>query len=164
MIFAIIPAAGQSTRMGRQKLELRLGDRTALERTILALRQCDVREVLVVLGPHLAGLPPIVEAAGGQALVLSAATPHMRTPIEAGLRRIEGKVHPKAGGAWLLLPADHRALDGDVVGQLIAAYLRQDKCSIAIPTFKGKRGHPTIIDWRHVERLRAFPRNLGLNT
>ena len=39
MIFALIPAAGKSTRMGRPKLALPLGEKTVLEHVIAALRQ-----------------------------------------------------------------------------------------------------------------------------
>ncbi len=52
MIFAVVPAAGRSSRMGRPKLSLPLGGRTVLEHVVIALRQGGVDEVLVVVGPH----------------------------------------------------------------------------------------------------------------
>src|SRR5437879_4363300 len=54
-VHAVIPAAGQSTRMGRPKLALPLGGRSVLERVVDALRGAGV-DVLVVLGPHVADL------------------------------------------------------------------------------------------------------------
>ena len=63
MTFAIIPAAGHSTRMGRPKLSLPLGERTVLEHVIAALRQGGVDHVLVVVAPHVAELVPLANAA-----------------------------------------------------------------------------------------------------
>ena len=37
MRFAVVPACGHSTRMGRPKLALPLGDRTVIERVVAAL-------------------------------------------------------------------------------------------------------------------------------
>ena len=41
MIYAVVPAAGRSSRMGRPKLSLPLGERTVLEQVILALRKAE---------------------------------------------------------------------------------------------------------------------------
>jgi gamma-glutamylcyclotransferase (GGCT)/AIG2-like uncharacterized protein YtfP len=35
--------------------------------------------------------------------------------------------------------------------------------SIVIPTHGGRRGHPTLIDWKHVAGMRALPVGEGLN-
>ncbi len=35
--------------------------------------------------------------------------------------------------------------------------------SIIVPTHDGRRGHPTLIDWRHVAGMRALPAGAGLN-
>ena len=35
---------------------------------------------------------------------------------------------------------------------------------MAIPTHKGRRGHPTLFAWKHVAAIRPHPAELGLNT
>ena len=55
MRFAVLPAAGKSTRMGRPKLALPLGERTILEQVVAALRQAEVEHILVIVGPHVRG-------------------------------------------------------------------------------------------------------------
>ena len=70
MIFAVVPAAGKSTRMGRPKLSLPLGTCTILERVIHALRQGGVDHVLVVAAPHVGELASLAQSAGAHALVL----------------------------------------------------------------------------------------------
>lgn len=110
MIFAVVPAAGLGSRMGRPKLSLPLGGRTVLERIVAALRQGGVDAVLAVVGPHDPGLAALAEAAGACVLRLPEATADMRATVERGLRLLEERFHPRPDDAWLLAPADHPAL------------------------------------------------------
>jgi CTP:molybdopterin cytidylyltransferase MocA len=162
-MMALIPAAGHSTRMGRPKLSLPLGGRTIIEAVIHTLRIAGVADVLVVVGPHVAELAPLARRAGAHVLELSEATPDMRATVEHGLASLEDRFHPQPNDAWLLVPADHPALDAAAVRQLRDAFGKSGH-SIAVPTFAGKRGHPAAIAWRHVAGIRAWPAGFGLNT
>jgi molybdenum cofactor cytidylyltransferase len=164
MIVAVIPAAGKSTRMGRPKLALPLGGRTVLERVLDALRAGGVEQTLVVLGPHVADLAPLARSAGAHVLLLDHETPDMRTTVEEGLRWLEDRLQPKPDDDWLLVPADHPALVPAVIAQLRETRARHPQHSILIPTWQGRRGHPTLIAWRHVAGVRAHPPGQGLNT
>ncbi len=163
MLIALIPAAGHSRRMGRPKLALLLGNRTVLERVIDALREAKVDQIVVVLAPHVAELAEPARSAGANVVILPEATPDMRATIEAGLAHIAATFHPNCDDAWLLCPADHPVLDAKVVMQMWDEYRMQPECSIGVPVFNGKRGHPTIISWRHAEQIHAFHRGFGLN-
>ena len=150
MIFAVVPAAGLGSRMGRPKLSLPLGGQTVLGQVVAALRQGGVDAVLAVVGPHDPGLAALAEAAGACVLRLPEATADMRATVERGLRCLEERFHPRPDDAWLLAPADHPALDADVVRRLWAAYAARPSQSIMVPVHDGRRGHPTLIAWRHV--------------
>ncbi len=163
MIYALLPAAGLSTRMGRPKLALPLGDRTILERVVLTVREAGVEEVLVVVGPHAPDLAPLAEGAGANALLLTGQTPDMRATVEAGLRWLEDHFHPGEQDSFLLLPADHPTLEADTVRRLLEALRLMPERSIFLPVFEGRRGHPTLIGWRHVAAIRRFPAGQGLN-
>ncbi len=163
MIYAVIPAAGKSTRMGGPKLALPIGDCTVLEHVIATLRQAGVEHILVVVAPHASDLVPRAEAAGAQVLLLAEATPDMRATVEKGLCWLEERFHPHSDDSWLLVPADHPALSGIIVKQLIAARAASPHHSIVIPTFEGKRGHPALIDWKHYSAIKRHPPRLGLN-
>src|SRR5262245_60156230 len=121
MIVALLPAAGHSTRMGRPKLSLSLGNSTIIGHTIGALRAAGVEKVLVVVGPHVPELLSLVERAGAVALLLPRETPDMRATVEVGLRWIEENWRPIDEDAFLLVPADHPALDVGVVKELLVA-------------------------------------------
>ncbi len=162
-VFALLPAAGFSRRMGRPKLGLPLGERTILEHVVEVLRQGGIADVLVVLGPHVAELGPLAERAGAAVLQLAEATPDMRATVEHGLRWLEATRQPTAADAWLLCPADHPLLDATVIRQIVTAW-RETGASIVVPACAGQRGHPTLIAWRHVAGIRAHPSDQGLNT
>jgi molybdenum cofactor cytidylyltransferase len=150
--------------MGRPKLALPLGDRTILEHVIAALRRAEIEHILVVLGPHVSQLVPLVETAGAQVLALAQETADMRDTVEQGLRWLENRLQPHDEDNWLLVPADHPTLDAAVVQQLLQARAAHPEFSIIIPKFQGQRGHPALIGWRHVAGIRALPANHGLNT
>jgi molybdenum cofactor cytidylyltransferase len=160
--FAVIPAAGQSTRMGRPKLSLPLGGRSVLERVVAAVHQAGVGATVVVIGPHVPELVPLAEAAGALPVLLPEPTPDMRATVEHGLRWLEERFRPAPAECWLLLPADHPTLDADLVRRLLEARAAGDR-SIVVPTFGGRRGHPAVIDWKHVAGIRALPQGEGLN-
>ena len=61
------------------------------------------------------------------------------------------------------MPADHPTLRPEVVRQLLAGRAEGPACSIVVPTWQGRRGHPTLIGWKHVAGIRAHPAGEGLN-
>src|SRR5450432_3889027 len=87
----------------------------------------------------------------------------MRATVEQGLRLLEERFHPLPNDAWLLAPADHPALDANVVRRLCAAYAARPSHSIVVPVHEGRRGHPTLIAWRHVAAIREHPSGKGIN-
>jgi molybdenum cofactor cytidylyltransferase len=163
MIYAVIPAAGKSIRMGRPKLALPIGDRTVLEHVIGTVRAAGVEHILVVVGPHAPELAPLAESSGAHVLMLSEETRDMRATIEYGLRWIEDRHQPDEKDYWLLLPADLVGIDPKIVRVLLRRELRQGRHSILVPTFGGTRGHPVLISWKHVAGIRALPLGLGLD-
>jgi hypothetical protein len=48
-------------------------------------------------------------------------------------------------------------------GPLLRARELPGGASIVVPTFQGRRGHPTLTGWRHVEGIRGLPTGTGLN-
>jgi molybdenum cofactor cytidylyltransferase len=161
MKFALLPAAGKSTRMGRPKLTLPLGDRTILEHVIAALHEADVRHILVVIAPQDEELATLALKAGAYVHRLSEETADMRATIEQGLRWVQG-LGPE--DLWLLVPADHPTLSSAVVRKLEQAAQSHPQHSIIVPTFQGRRGHPLALAWKHVDDIRALPPDCGLNT
>jgi CTP:molybdopterin cytidylyltransferase MocA len=158
MTFAIVPAAGLSSRMGRPKLLLDLGGRTVIEHVVFALRAGGVDRVLVVVGPHVAELEPLARSAGADVLALPEPTPDMRTTVELGFDWVEQHMRPGPEESWLLVPADHPVMNPDVVRRVLAA-----DGEIVVPACDGRRGHPARFRWRHVAGIRSLPVDRGIN-
>jgi CTP:molybdopterin cytidylyltransferase MocA len=150
--------------MGRPKLSLPLHGRTIIECVVTALREGGVDRVLVVVGPHAADVGSLAEAAGAQVWHLRAETPDMRATVEIGLTVIEQRWRPEPSEPWLLVPADHPTLHSRIVQQLLREYDQRGEASIVVPVCEGKRGHPAVLAWQHVEGIRRHAAGEGLNT
>lgn len=161
-LFAVIPAAGRSRRMGRPKLLLPLGGRTVLERLVAALHHPALVDRCVVVRPNDAPLIDAARNAGATVIVPSIEPPEMRVSIEHALRGIEERHHPDADDGWILIPADHPTLDASVTHQLVTRW-QQDRPAILIPTHAGRRGHPTFFRWDLVGEVFRLPPDAGLN-
>jgi molybdenum cofactor cytidylyltransferase len=148
--------------MGRPKLSLPLTGDTVLGQVVKSLVRGGVEDVLVVIGPHVTELAPLAETAGAKVLRLDAETPDMRATITHGLRWLQQQRQPTEEDYWLLCPADHPTVQAEVVRSLITSTGRDH--SIIVPTFEGRRGHPSLIGWRHVEAIRQLPADVGLNS
>jgi molybdenum cofactor cytidylyltransferase len=162
--FAVVPAAGQSTRMGCNKLLLKTSGRTILEHVIFDLMQGEVSHVVVLVGPDAMEVGAIAREAGADVCALTQATQHMRATVERGLTWLEQQFRPCADDAWFLTPADHPGIDASVVRQLREQFASSPPQPILVPTYQGKRGHPTLFCWSEVAGIRAYPANLGLNS
>jgi molybdenum cofactor cytidylyltransferase len=163
VIYAVVPAAGRSTRMGRPKLSLPIAGRPMLEHVLAALRGGGIQHIVVVIGPANRELVAIAEAAGIDHCLLSEDTPDMRTTVELGLQHLEAKHNPAAADGFALVPADHPAMTASVVHTLCEAFDRSTR-SIVVPVHSGRRGHPVMIRWAHVAALRAWPHAKGIDS
>jgi molybdenum cofactor cytidylyltransferase len=161
--YGLIPAAGKSRRMGRQKLTLPWKGKNVLECAIAALIEGGVTTVVVVIGPGEIQLRTLAEKAGAEAAELTQPTAEMRETIEHGLEWIERRHRPTFDDGWLLLPADHPNIEIETVKQILAARSGNPSKSIVVPTFEDRGGHPVWISWRHVAEIRKMPAGVGLN-
>lgn len=163
MAFAIVPAGGNSTRMGRPKLTLPLGNTTVIGRVVSTLRAGGVERIVVVVGPHVSELIPLAQAAGADVLALSEPTPDMRTTVERGLEWIGKHCCTAMHDWWFLAPADHPAFAASVISNLLSMS-DEARRSIIVPTHNGRRGHPALFRWHHAAGINAMPKDAGINS
>jgi molybdenum cofactor cytidylyltransferase len=164
VIVAIVPAAGESRRMGRPKLLLRLGERSVIARVVTALRKGGVHRVIVVTPPLDApgGEDVGREAAGAGAelVVPDIQPPDMRTSFELALTILEADGDEPE--MVLLTPADCPALTPTTVAVVIQR-ARAHPDGIVVPTVDGRRGHPVALPWECAREVRGLPRGVGVN-
>ncbi|MEJ2691346.1 MAG: nucleotidyltransferase family protein [Deltaproteobacteria bacterium] len=126
--------------MGRLKQFLPLGKRPVLRHSIDSLRMAGVHEVVVVGGTD-AGRYETALADDGARLVLNERPrSEMADSVRLGLQQIE----MDARSAIILCLADHPLVLSETYGTLINRH-HQAPGKIIIPTFQGRRGHPTLF-------------------
>lgn len=164
-LFAIVPAAGISRRMGQPKLVMDLGGKTVIDRLLTTLSHPAVTRTVVVFrrgDDDLANAITSVASGSVQTVQPQIDPPDMRSSVEHAIKSIQTHHAPQSGDGWLLIPADHPVLDGRVLDELIAAWRTMDE-DILIPQHGGQNGHPTFFRWALAERLHEIPENCGLN-
>ena len=161
-LFAIIPAAGHSRRMGQPKLLLDWGGRTILERLVEALRRPEITDVVVVARNDDTALHMAADRAGARVVRPPVDPPDMRASVEHGLDWVRRQWSPTVEDGWLLIPADHPLVDPAVLNELISHWQTQ-RAAIVLPTFEGRRGHPTLLQWELAGEVASIPENQGLN-
>jgi molybdenum cofactor cytidylyltransferase len=148
--------------MGRPKLGLPLGGKAVLTRVVESLRQAGLKKILAVIGPNVPELVPLAGDAGADVLLLDEPTPDLRASVECGLEWIERAWRPSEEDAWFLVPGDCPSPNPEVVQRLVRAREEQP-AAVLIPTYQGRRGHPTLVAWDQVPCIRAQERGVRLN-
>ncbi len=161
-IFAVIPAAGQSRRMGQPKLTLPVGDTTVIGRVLAALKSSAIADIAIVARNHDAALITEIRRHGIEPILPALDPPDMRASIEHALTTIEQKHEPEKNDAWLLLPADLPVMDAALLRRLCDLW-QTINTDVLIPMCDGRRGHPLMARWSTVAAVRALPTDVGVN-
>lgn len=155
MIGAVILAAGQSRRMGRNKMLLPHGASTVLETIVTEVAACSVAEVVVVTGHEPDRIAALLASYPVRCVFNPAyARAEMLVSLQVGLRAL-----PAEAQAALVVPGDHPRLRRDIIQQVIDG---QQPGKLIIPSYHMKRGHPILIDHAWWEKLLALPETSSL--
>jgi molybdenum cofactor cytidylyltransferase len=160
--FAIVPAAGQSSRMGEPKLLLPLAGEPLMARVLRAWQASAVDHVIAVVRPGDERLAEIVRAAGVELVIPAAPPPDMKASIQAALRHIETQHAPTAEDAFLVAPADMPRLSSSVTDALLRGQVAGER-QILVPTIAGRRGHPVLFPWTLAAHVHALAGHEGLD-
>ena len=148
--WAILLAAGESSRMGQLKALLPWRGRALLRHQVLALRDGGADRVVVVLGHRAEELSPLLKDIDGVEWVLNPDYLQGKTTsIKAGLFAVDCEVVD-----ILLLNVDQPRSASDIAH--ILQTHRAGDCSVTIPTCGGKGGHPIVLSAGLLEELLAI--------
>ena len=123
--FAIIPAAGESRRMGQPKLLLPWRDKNVIETVIGAWQASRVGRVMVVIHPADQQLADCCRGAGAEIVIPDTPPPDMRTSLCEGLKAIQSEMSPDAADVFLVAPADVPGLSSAVIDLLLVLRTRR---------------------------------------
>ena len=149
--WAILLAAGESSRMGRLKALLKWRGQPLLRHQVSALLEGGVERVVVVLGHRADELSPLLEDIEGVDWVLNPDYLQGKTTsIKAGLAAVD----PSAVEEILLLNVDQPRSAADI--SLILQTHRAGGASVTIPICGGKGGHPIALSTELLDELLAI--------
>ena len=149
-VSAVVLAAGESRRMGTNKLLLPWGETTVLERTLGNVSASGVSETSVVVGHERELTGPPAEIYGRVLFNPDYAT-GMLSSAQAAVRALGSSTE-----AMLVMLGDQPLVGPDIIDTLLAAYAAGPHGLVA-PTYGGRRGNPVIIDRRYFAELLALP-------
>jgi CTP:molybdopterin cytidylyltransferase MocA len=156
-VAAIILAAGRSERMGAFKPLLPFGSQTVIDSCIKLLRDGGVETVVVVLGqdPRAEELKQHLKDSRVSFAINPDAASEMSASIACGVREL-----PEGANAFVITPADHPAVPAEVVEQLISEWRKGAR--LVMPIWKGRGGHPVLVDLSFRRELLSLDPNRGL--
>jgi molybdenum cofactor cytidylyltransferase len=137
---AVVLAAGMSKRMGSPKQLLRAGETTLLERALNTVRQSCADEIILVLGFGAKEIQQSISTLGIKVVVNEGYQEGMGSSLRAGI----SAVHPQAQAALIML-ADQPFVLPSTLDRLIEHH-QKARPQIVIPTYKGFRGNPVLLD------------------
>ena len=156
MIWAVILAAGESRRMGTQKLLLPFGDATVIESVVLTALASRVDRVLAVLGADRDAVRQKLEPLGIDFVINENFVKGMLSSVQAGFAAL-----PPAAEAAVVMLSDQPFLPAGVVDAVVEAFRRSGK-GIVVPAFQGRRGHPVLIGLKYRDEVLALDPTDGL--
>ncbi|MGH9326991.1 MAG: nucleotidyltransferase family protein [Terriglobia bacterium] len=138
-IAGLILAAGESSRMGKDKALLTYRGRSFLEGIIQSLREAGLQQTIVVLGHHAREIQSAAILEGVQIVLNEDYRLGQTSSLQAGLGILDAGVI-----AILLCLVDHPAVNPETLRKLCRMFW-ESGAPIVIPTHEGRRGHPVII-------------------
>jgi molybdenum cofactor cytidylyltransferase len=145
--------------MGKAKQLLRLGESTVLGQTIENVRRSAVaNEIVVVLGSSAEAIRLQLPASllGGLKIVVN---PNYEQGMASSLRAGLSALDPQVDATFIVL-ADQPFVRPETLDQL-ADHYRRTKAQIVIPSYKGVRGNPVLLDRSVFVEVMALEGDIG---
>ncbi|MGH7746556.1 MAG: nucleotidyltransferase family protein [Steroidobacteraceae bacterium] len=138
-LYAIVLAAGASTRFGSPKQLVRIGGRPLLHAVVARAAEVTGNALIVVLGSGAAELAPLLKHSAGSVVINHEWREGLASSIRAGVARL-----PAACAGALLVLADQAAVTADDLKRLAGTWRKQPHY-IAAALYAGTTGAPAIF-------------------
>jgi CTP:molybdopterin cytidylyltransferase MocA len=155
MLAAVILSGGASRRMGTPKALLPYRGGTFLEHLLSVTDHPRIGWRRVVLGADAQAIAEGVELPADEVVINRHWEEGQLSSIQAGVRSL-----PDGTDGMLLCLIDHPLISRALVGELVERFYLSGK-AIALPVYKGRRGHPVIFAARLYEELLNAPQETG---
>lgn len=156
MIWAMILAAGESTRMEKPKLLLPFGSETIIETIIHQVIPSKADNILIVLGSGWKKIEEKTKRFSLKTTVNPNFKRGMLSSVQWGFKAL-----PENTRAVLVLLGDQPAISTAIIDKIIDAY-QTTKKGIVLPVYKKERGHPVLIDLKYKGEVEGLSHKIGL--
>ncbi len=156
-IFAVVLAAGQSLRMGKEnKLFLKLGEGSVIQKVIENLGNSKIDGILVVTGHE----EDIVREELKGRTVRFVHNPEYKRGLSTSLRTALAALPKNVSGVLVCL-GDMPFVDSALINKLIKAYDPVREHSICLPVYQGKFGNPVLWDKKYFQEMMEVRGDVG---
>jgi len=150
-VTALVLAAGSSRRMGRSKQLLPVNGRPAVKACVAAILDAGINDVIVVIGPRGQEIASVLDGLPVRIATNQDPEGDMAGSVRAGLAEAAA-----ASTAVLVCLADHPLVFADTIRSLLQVHADAPD-RIIIPSFQGRRGHPTLFPSKILRTIHALP-------
>ena len=154
-IAAVVLAAGQSTRMGSNKLLAELGGKPLLAQTVAQIKASGVDEVVVVTGHQKAEIESALVDAGVRVVHNPAFADGLSSSIRAGIQAVQN-----FDAAFICL-GDMPLIRADDMKRMMAAFNVEEGRTLIAPALGRQLGNPVLWGQKHFTSLLALEGDRG---
>src|ERR1051325_3543901 len=141
--------------MGAFKPLLPFGDSTVIESCLDSLHEASVDEIIVVAGHRADQLQAHLKDASLKFALNDDLNSEMSVSIARGVEQVSADAN-----ALLIALVDHPAVSADTIRTIVDAWL--DGAQFVQPEFKGRGGHPVLVDLKYRQALLQLDTQKGL--
>jgi molybdenum cofactor cytidylyltransferase len=156
MICAVVLAAGESRRMGTQKLLLDYGGKSVIRHIVDQITASIVENVYVVTGHDSDQVTKELSDSPASVVINDNYKLGMLSSLRCGI-----SATPEKCQAVLVALGDQPAITSKLINEIVEAYRNTDK-GIVVPTYQGKRGHPVIVSMKYEDHILTRYDDVGL--
>ncbi|MGB9680535.1 MAG: DVU_1551 family NTP transferase [Thermoanaerobacteraceae bacterium] len=155
-IGAIILAAGQSSRMGKNKALLPINNKTFIEEEINLFHDFGIDKIVVVTGYNTEEIHRVISSEQVMEIHNPDPSRGMFSSVCLGVKHIASMCD-----AFFVLPVDIPLIRNCTLKLVLETWLN-DRSRIIIPTFENQRGHPPLFPSSVAEKLLSWDGKNGL--
>jgi CTP:molybdopterin cytidylyltransferase MocA len=133
--------------MGRSKQLLPLGSKPVILHCLDSVLDAGIGDIVLVLGAGNAEIAGVVSGRPVRTAVNGDPGSDMAASVRLGLRAID-----PASTAVLICLSDHPLVSAGTIASIVSAH-RVSSDSIIIPSYHGRRGHPTLFPRPVIESI-----------
>ncbi len=155
----IILAAGQSTRIDKFKLLIKLEGKYMLEWVVDAALESRLAHVILVLGHHFEKVQKVLNKKIRHPRIEIVINPQYPMGLSRSLR--SGLLAAKGSyPSVMFLLGDQPMLDAKTINMLLDRFWNSER-EICVPVCRGKRGNPTVFSHKYYDQLLQIKGDIG---